>query len=111
MVGCSGFNSGSGYERDHGDNRVEETPQAGHRPRAVLLDTRGMIWLISGDPKKAQDDLQAASTASPSPVYWYHLARAYDAQKMSAERNVALDRAKKLGLKKGLLHPLEWSGV
>ena len=79
-------------------------------PEPFLLDTRGMIWLLSGDPKKAQDDLQAASTASPSPVYWYHLARAYDAQKMSAERNVALDRAKKLGLKKELLHPLEWSG-
>ena len=79
-------------------------------PEPFLLDTRGMIWLLSGDPKKAQDDLQAASTASPSPVYWYHLARAYDAQKMSAERNVALDRAKKLGLKKELLHPLEWAG-
>ena len=39
-------------------------------PEPFLLDTRGMIWLLSGDPKKAQDDLQAASTASPSPVYW-----------------------------------------
>jgi cellulose synthase operon protein C len=79
-------------------------------PEPFLLDTRGMIWLLSGDPKKAQDDLQAASTASPSPVYWYHLARAYDAQKSSAERNFALDKAKKLGLKKELLHPLEWPG-
>ncbi len=79
-------------------------------PEPFLLDTRGMIWLISGDPKKAQEDLQAAASASSSPVYWYHLARAYDAQKMTAERNVALDRAKKLGLKKESLHPLEWSG-
>lgn len=75
-------------------------------PHPDLLDTRGVVRLAAGDPRRAIADLQEA-TLSPSPVKLLHLAlaQAEDKQTLAARRSLEL--AKKRGLDPLLLIPAD----
>jgi tetratricopeptide (TPR) repeat protein len=72
-----------------------------------LLDTRGMIYLNLGQPKKAIGDLEKAVADIPTATRWYHLARAYKANGDQRKFEDALKQARDLKLNKSSLHPLE----
>ena len=78
-------------------------------PEPYLLDTRATVRAASGNDLKAVEDLEAAFAVNPSPVYQFHLAQCHERMKAPADRDRAVAAAKKLGLKKAMLHPLEWS--
>jgi tetratricopeptide (TPR) repeat protein len=75
-------------------------------PDASLLDTRALIQLARGRRDLALVDLRAAVAARPSPVLYFHLARAClpGDRKGAAE---AWQQASRLGLSEGRLDPLE----
>jgi tetratricopeptide (TPR) repeat protein len=99
------------YERDGREpilRLIEEAIQE-LGPEPYLLDTRAVVHLAAEDYAKAAADLEAANMISPSAAYYFHLALCHGQKSAAAERDRALTRAKKLGLKKESLHPLEWS--
>jgi cellulose synthase operon protein C len=55
-------------------------------PRAELLDTRAMVYLSQHRPELALKDLDEAIKQVPSPLYFFHQARAYA---MSSDRRQA----------------------
>jgi cellulose synthase operon protein C len=75
-------------------------------PHPDLLDTRGVVRLAAGDPRRAIADLEEAAL-SPSPVKLLHLAlaQAEDKQTLAARRSLEL--AKKRGLDPLLLIPAD----
>jgi tetratricopeptide (TPR) repeat protein len=74
--------------------------------KADLLDIRGVALLTSNDPAAAAKDLEKA-VQGPTPVRYFHLARAYlQAQNLPAAGE-ALRQAKNLGVKLDDIHPLE----
>lgn len=75
-------------------------------PHPDLLDTRGVVRLAAGDPRRAIADLEEAAL-SPSPVKLLHLAlaQAEDKQTLAARRS--LEQAKKRGLDPLLLIPAD----
>lgn len=77
-------------------------------PRGHLLDTRATIRIAMGKTTDALADLAAARLLGPRPVYDFHSALAADAEKESERRRVFLESARSKGLKKAMLHPLEW---
>jgi Tfp pilus assembly protein PilF len=77
-------------------------------PDPVLLDTRAVIRLSLGQAEAALRDLRTAIALGPqSPVFHYHLARAYRASKNEAEARKAFRRAEQLGLKQEAVDPRE----
>ena len=75
-------------------------------PHPDLLDTRGMIYLLSGDSDHAVEDLQEA-VLSPTPLKFLHLAIAQMAAKQTDVAKLSLLKAKKLGLKVIQLSPVD----
>ncbi|MFO0423392.1 MAG: tetratricopeptide repeat protein [Planctomycetia bacterium] len=75
-------------------------------PHPDLLDTRGVVRLAAGDPRRAIEDLEEAAL-SPTPVKLLHLAlaQAEDKQTLAARRS--LEQAKKRGLDPLLLIPAD----
>ena len=76
-------------------------------PIAELLDTRGVVYMMTGDTRHAIEDLDQATTLDPSGPKYFHLAQAYlsSSDKKAAAQSLAKARAK--GLEPGRLHPLE----
>ena len=73
-----------------------------------FLDTRGMIYLIDGQPKLALEDLQRAVAIDPSsPSKLFHLAQAYLANNDKEKAKQSLDAAKAKGFTPSGLHVLE----
>jgi tetratricopeptide (TPR) repeat protein len=79
-------------------------------PSPEFLDTRGVIYLMSGDSQHAIDDLSQATISDPSGSKYLHLAEAYlhSGNKEAAAQTLVKARSK--GLKPDSLHPLEVAG-
>jgi tetratricopeptide (TPR) repeat protein len=77
-------------------------------PEPSLLDTRALVQLAAENYPAAVADLDAAAGATASPAFHFHLARTHAKRNAPADRDRALALAKKHGLKKESLHPLEW---
>jgi tetratricopeptide (TPR) repeat protein len=79
-------------------------------PAPTFLDTRAVAYIIKGgdDTAKAIQDLDMALLQRTRSVYLFHLAWAYDLQGKRLERARRLDEAKKVGLSRDDVHPLEW---
>ena len=77
------------------------------RPNPDLLDTRGIVYLKSGDAKHALEDLKQAVGRDPSAAKYFHLAQAYLADKQKDEAKQALHKAIAAGLTPESLHALE----
>lgn len=73
-------------------------------PHPDLLDTRGVVRLADGDPRRAIEDLEEAAL-EPSSVKLLHLALAQVEDKQGNAARRSLERAKKLGLDPLLLNP------
>ncbi len=73
----------------------------------AFLDTRGIVYLTTGDKKRAIQDLEDAVAGDPTPDKLFHLAQAYLEvhDKEKAKQN--LEKAKSKGLVPSKLHPLE----
>ena len=76
-------------------------------PIAELLDTRGVVYMKTGDTRHAIEDLDQATTLDPTGPKYFHLAQAYlrSSDKPAASQSLAKARAK--GLEPNRLHPLE----
>ena len=73
-------------------------------PVPELLDTRGIVYLKSGDVKHALEDLKQAVGGAPTAAKYFHLAQAYLAAKQKDEAKQALDKARAAGLTPESLH-------
>jgi tetratricopeptide (TPR) repeat protein len=73
-----------------------------------FLDTRGMIYLLDGQPKLGLDDLQRAVEIDPSsPSKLFHLTQAYLANADKEKAKQSLRAARDKGFTPGGLHVLE----
>lgn len=79
----------------------------GNGPMPELLDTRGVVYLRSGDFKRAIEDLKQAVVSSPSAAKYFHLAQAYLAAGQKDEAKQTLDNALAAGLTPESVHVLE----
>ena len=98
------------FKKDGGDSTLRLINEAiGLRgPSPSLLDSRAIIRMASGEYQEALRDLTIASGSDPRPVFQYHLALVYHKLGNASARSTAMTEAKKLGLTKASLHPLEW---
>jgi tetratricopeptide (TPR) repeat protein len=76
-------------------------------PHPDLLDTRGIIYLKSGDVQRAIEDLKQAVAGSPPADKYFHLAEAYLAADNKDEAKQNLEKARAAGLAPESLHALE----
>ena len=76
-------------------------------PLPELLDTRGIVYLRSGDVKHAIEELKQAVARAPTAAKYFHLAQAYLADKQKDEAKETLVKAIAAGLTPDSLHPLE----
>ena len=74
-------------------------------PLPALVDTRGYVSLMKGDPANAASDFVAAVSASESPVRYLHLALAYSELRQPQLAAEALNRANAVGLTESALQP------
>jgi tetratricopeptide (TPR) repeat protein len=84
---------------------INQAIEQGGIQEAELLDTRGMVYLKSGDPRRAIEDLKKACAMSPQPPKYFHLAQAYLQANDKPAALQAMNQAG--GLKPEELHPLE----
>jgi tetratricopeptide (TPR) repeat protein len=78
-------------------------------PAPYLLDTRGVIYLLSGTADLAVKDLQQAVTEAPTASRYFHLAQAHARARDVRAARRDLQRAQTLGLSPDHLHALERS--
>jgi tetratricopeptide (TPR) repeat protein len=76
-------------------------------PLPELLDTRGVIYLKTGDSHRAISDLQKAAAGAPTAAKYFHLAQAYLEAKDKPAAKQNLKKALEAGLTPESLHPLE----
>jgi tetratricopeptide (TPR) repeat protein len=76
-------------------------------PVPELLDTRGVVYMMSGDLQNAVQDLSRASELDPTGPKLFHLAQAYLQASNRENASQALAKARAKGLKQEDLHPLE----
>jgi tetratricopeptide (TPR) repeat protein len=76
-------------------------------PVPVILDTRAAVYIKVGQADKALEDANAALTLAPSPVGYFHLARAQHLANNKAAAVEAYQKALSAGLRPGTIHPLE----
>jgi len=76
-------------------------------PKPAFLDTRGVVYLITGDSQRAIDDLEKAVAAAPSPDKYFHLAQAYLGAKNTEKAKQSLEKANIKGWEQSGLHALE----
>jgi cellulose synthase operon protein C len=76
-------------------------------PLPELLDTRGIIYLKSGDVQRAIEDLKRAAAGVPSAAKYFHLAQAYLVANKKDDAKQNLDKARAAGLTPDSLHALE----
>jgi tetratricopeptide (TPR) repeat protein len=95
--------SGRGGEALVLSNRAVEA----HGPKPALLDTRAMAYLAIGQSDRALADLQEATSDTPSPSRYFHLAQVHQLANNRKAAVEALQKAKSSGLELHLLHPAE----
>jgi tetratricopeptide (TPR) repeat protein len=78
---------------------------AGELP--ALLKTRGQVYLLMGKINLAIQDLQEVAATAPSGSVYFHLARAYKADKKDSDARAAFAKAMAAGFTAAELHPLE----
>jgi tetratricopeptide (TPR) repeat protein len=76
-------------------------------PIAELLDTRGVVYMMTGDTRHAIEDLERSTTLDPTGPKYFHLAQAYLRAGDKRAAALSLDKARAKGLKPDDLHPLE----
>jgi len=76
-------------------------------PRPQLLDTSAVVHLALKESDPALKDLALATAEGPKGIHYFHIARAQELANKSDSAAEALKQAKKLGLKKQHLHPIE----
>jgi hypothetical protein len=77
-------------------------------PQPDLLDTRAVVLLAQRQPRLAIADLETAMALdAPTGPREFHLARAHKMANNSEAAVRSFREAKKRGLKRELLHPLE----
>ncbi len=76
-------------------------------PQPDLLDTRGLVLTLQGQPDRAIEDLEESIAAAPSPIGYFHLAHALRKTGRLAEAAEALTKGRASGLRPGDVHPLE----
>ena len=76
-------------------------------PSPELLDTRGIVYLKSGDVEHALEDLKQAVGGAPTAAKYFHLAQAHLAAKQKGEARENLGKAITAGLTSESLHALE----
>jgi tetratricopeptide (TPR) repeat protein len=76
-------------------------------PLPELLDTRGYIYIKSGDSQHALEDLEKACSLDPSGPKYLHLAQAYILANNKKAASEAFTKARSTGLKPEILHTLE----
>jgi cellulose synthase operon protein C len=76
-------------------------------PGAELLDTRGVVYMMAGDSRRAIEDMERATSLDPIGPKYFHLAQAYlrAGDKTAAAESLAKAQVK--GLKPDNIHPLE----
>jgi tetratricopeptide (TPR) repeat protein len=88
-------------------NRALESAGDDSALRAMLLDTRGVIFTRLKDYPRAIQDLEAAVQANPSPSRKFHLARAYSLSGEADRARTILKEAIEAGLTAEALEPSE----
>jgi tetratricopeptide (TPR) repeat protein len=76
-------------------------------PRPFLLDTSAVVHLALKQSDKALADLALATSEAPKGIHYFHIARAQELVNNTESAAEALKQAKKLGLKRHNLHPIE----
>jgi tetratricopeptide (TPR) repeat protein len=76
-------------------------------PRPELLDTRAIVLLSLRRCDQALADLQRATDEAPEAIHYLHMAQAHKLANKPREAALALAEARKRGLKRQDLHPLE----
>jgi tetratricopeptide (TPR) repeat protein len=76
-------------------------------PQPQLLDTSAVVHLALKQSDRALADLALATAESPKGIHYFHIARAQELANHSDSAAEALKQAKKLGLKRRHLHPIE----
>jgi len=76
-------------------------------PQPPLLDTRALTLVNRGESEPAVKDLEQVLEDEPTPLRYFHLARAQMLAGDRAGAAATLRRATKLGFKADALHPLE----
>jgi len=76
-------------------------------PEDILIDSRGLIYLATGDPVRALADFELSLKESEDAERSFHAALAYANLKQAESARRALRRAHELGLSPQMLHPLE----
>jgi tetratricopeptide (TPR) repeat protein len=76
-------------------------------PRPELLDTRAIVYLTLKRSDLALADLERASSDTPTAMHYFHMARAQVLGENAQAAADALREAKKRGLKRKHLHPIE----
>ena len=94
--------------RDHPEAlRLVQRALEGDGEEAVLLDTRGMIYLAMGSPAKALADFEVSLSNGESSERFFHVAVAQAELRQAEPAKKALAKALELGLTEASLHPLE----
>jgi tetratricopeptide (TPR) repeat protein len=78
-------------------------------PTSSLLDTRALAHLAMRRSDLAIKDLDQAIATGASAIVYFHLAQAHLMTKDRDAASQALEKAKAMGFKDGILHPLERS--
>jgi len=78
-------------------------------PEPTFLDTRAVCSLVQGEnmPAQAVKDLTLALAQRQRAVYYFHLAWAYDLQRLEQDKKLSLVKATQFGLTKDDLHAKE----
>jgi tetratricopeptide (TPR) repeat protein len=76
-------------------------------PLPELLDTRGVVYMVAGDSRRAIEDLNQATILDPTGPKLFHLAQAYLRASNKADAAQTMAKARAKGLAPDLLHPLE----
>jgi Flp pilus assembly protein TadD len=76
-------------------------------PVPEFLDTRGVIYMMSGDVHRAIEDLERACSLDPAGPKYFHLAQAYLRANNKEAARQSLEKARARGLTPDSLHPLE----
>jgi tetratricopeptide (TPR) repeat protein len=76
-------------------------------PNPHFLDTRALIHLAAGRPTEARKDLENAIAESSQPMFHFHLAQVYLAEKNRSSATMAYRNAVSLGLTKTPMTKLE----
>jgi|GEM_PF-4195838 len=98
------------HQPQNADRALEQINEAIGRRGLLpgLLDTRALVHNALRHNEEALQDVNAAIWGEPKPDYYFHLAMICDRLDRADAKKSALEQAKKAGLTKQNLHPLEW---